>query len=233
MILPKRRVKTTAPHGGSHEAPNPVSVRSWPRDHDESLKSFSRCVNANRRRRSCAGFKTYWAKGFNLSISVQNAIVENAQVTGGEYLLLLILSRYAADDGTQIFPSIKTLAKDSRQHKRNVQRQLRSLEEKGLIVRAGMSCYSTISYRIAMEKLGGGAAPGGGNTPPVAKTTRGGGKSNKRGGAAPPDSSLDSSLNRQSAQIEKIKVNPKVKTQAGIEALSNIRNFLPSMKKRL
>lgn len=154
-------------------------------------------------------------RGFVLSIRLQNAVVENAQVKGGEYLLLLILSRYAADDGSRVFPSVSRLAKDTRQHPRNVQRQLRSLEAKGLIVRVGVSHHSTTNYRIAIEKLGGGAAPS-----PVAKSAPTGGNSIQRDGATPSDSSVDSSLNRQP---QKEKVNFKT----GDEALAHIWTFLP------
>lgn len=92
-------------------------------------------------------------KGFFTSIRMINAVVASAPVHGGEYLLLLCMARYAADDGTRVFPSVGTLARDSRQEERSVFRQLRSLASKGLIVRVGVSSHSTVNYRIAIEKL--------------------------------------------------------------------------------
>jgi hypothetical protein len=152
---------------------------------------------------------------------LQNAVVENAPVKGGEYLLLLILSRYASDDGGRLFPSISTLAKETRQHKRNVQRQLRSLEAKGLLVRLGSKSYlSTVNYRIVVEKLctGGGVPPPGG----VAYRRKGGGNIDKRGGVPPPDSLLDS-LSIHQNRLEKSKT---VKTPAGDAALRSMKDLL-------
>src|SRR6267154_6144397 len=59
------------------------------------------------------GFPDRPLKGFCTSIKVMNAVVESAPVHGGEYLLLLCMARYAADDGSRVFPSVATLAQDS------------------------------------------------------------------------------------------------------------------------
>lgn len=53
---------------------------------------------------------------------------------GGEMLLALSLADHASDDGSHIFPSVKTLAEKTRQSERSVQYQLRSMEQSGWLV---------------------------------------------------------------------------------------------------
>ncbi|WP_174935404.1 helix-turn-helix domain-containing protein [Burkholderia lata] len=50
---------------------------------------------------------------------------------GGELILALALADYAHDNGAHIFPAVDTLARKTRQSRRNVQYQLRRMEEKG------------------------------------------------------------------------------------------------------
>ena len=110
-----------------------------------------RSGNALAHRSHIPGFQDRRLKGFCTSIRVMNAVVQSAPVHGGEYLLLLCMARYAADDGTRVFPSVGTLAKDSRQNERTVQKQLRSLEAKGLIQRVGNSKHGTNDYTIVIH----------------------------------------------------------------------------------
>lgn len=58
---------------------------------------------------------------------------------GGEMLLALALADHAHDDGTKVFPFIKSLAEKTRQSVRSVQYQLRKMEESGwlILVNAG------------------------------------------------------------------------------------------------
>lgn len=169
----------------------------------------------------CKGH-TLW--GSSLSIRLINAVVEKAPVHGGEYLLLICMARYAADDGTRVFPSVGTLARDTRQEERSVHRQLRSLEGKGLIVRVGVSRHSTVNYRIAIEKLSTGddlqtsspvpleaPAPVLKSNTPVRRT---------------PDSSSNTSSNSSKA-VEEI---PRQRTVKGSEALASLSSYLPKFK---
>lgn len=55
-------------------------------------------------------------------------------VQGSQLLVLLALSWNAKNDGTEAFPSVATLAARARVSERTVQRQLRSLEKRGLVV---------------------------------------------------------------------------------------------------
>ena len=160
----------------------------------------------------------------SLSIRLINAVVENAPVHGGEYLLLICMARYAADDGTRVFPAVGTLARDTRQDQRSVHRQLRSLEEKGLIVRVGVSRHSTVNYRVAIEKL----STGGDDLKPSPVTVRPPTPDNhaRTPDRRPPDSLSNTSLNRQNPD-KKIQ-EQIVKTEAGEQALQAIRDLLKS-----
>lgn len=53
------------------------------------------------------------------------------QNSGGEFVLALALADHAWDDGTHIWPSVKTLAEKTRQSRRAVQYQLRSMLDSG------------------------------------------------------------------------------------------------------
>lgn len=166
-------------------------------------------------------------KGFFTSIRLQNAIVENVDLRGGEYFLLVFMSRYAADDGTRVFPSVATLAKDSRQDERSVRRQLRGLEAKGFIRRVGTSRHNTFNYSIVVSKCypqGEGAAPPV-ESKTLAQSPSEGGFKSHRGGAKPPDSSSNSSVIHQNHDEE-----PHVKTAVGLSALADILKTLKTAK---
>jgi predicted transcriptional regulator len=168
-----------------------------------------------------------------LSIEVQTLIVENPPCRGGEYLLLLILSRHGNADGTNVCIGVERMARETNQTRRNVQRQLRGLEEKGLIVAGGISGYGTVNYRIALEKLStikGGVAATRLEKIGATNSTKGATFSAERGVTATPDSSSNSSYIQK--QEKNQKDNPKVKTDAvQAESMKHIRNFLPTMKK--
>ena len=166
--------------------------------------------------------KGHSLQGSLLSIRLINAVIENAPVHGGEYLLLLCMARYAADDGTRVFPSVGTLALDTRQSERAIHMQLRSLESKGLIVRVGVSRHSTINYRIAVEMLctgGERASPSPVNVIPPTPERRSNTPEQRS-----PDSSSNTSLNRQQP------LEQNLKTVKGSEALKSIAAFLPKFK---
>jgi hypothetical protein len=84
---------------------------------------------------------------------------------GGEMLLALSLADFAADDGGQIFPSVKTLAKKTRQSERTVQYQLRAMEKNGFISMVERNAggritgkkYRTSEYRINLGFFDKGA----------------------------------------------------------------------------
>ena len=189
--------------------------------------SCSRPVRRGRVERLAGYFppvcKGHSLRGFTTSIRLLNAVVENAPTKGGEYLLLLCMARYAADDGTRVFPSVSTLAHDSRQSERAVHIQLRSLESKGLIVRVGVSRHSTVNYRIASEKLyTGGEARSSPSLNDVRTTPERGSRTPER---RSPDSLSNTSINRQTHED-----TPHVKTEAGFKALADILQGLKTAK---
>ena len=58
-------------------------------------------------------------------------VFEHYPGTAGEMLLALAIADHAHDDGSNVFPSVPSLAQKSRQSERTVQRQLRSMEVSG------------------------------------------------------------------------------------------------------
>ncbi|WP_111994448.1 helix-turn-helix domain-containing protein [Burkholderia pseudomallei] len=83
-------------------------------------------------------------------------------VGGGEFTLALALADYANADGTQIFPSVQTMARKSRQSRRTVQYQIRRMEKSGWLIACGRSHGGrgkTQEYRINPDWI---------NAPPAA-----------------------------------------------------------------
>jgi DNA-binding transcriptional regulator PaaX len=70
----------------------------------------------------------------------------------GRRLVLLVLADHAHEDGTCSWPSIATIAKETRMSERGAQYALRKLEQAGRIVREGWSTHKTTSYRVIMEE---------------------------------------------------------------------------------
>lgn len=180
------------------------------------IEPFSRRSSLTTHRTYAPAFPGRRLKGFCTSIRLMNAVVESAPVHGGEYLLLLCMARYAADDGTRVFPSVANLAKDSRQNERTVQKQLRTLEAKGLIQRVGLSAHGTNNYRVVIH------TPWPTATPQAREDTDRNALGSKTPGLGAPDSSSNTSKNRQE-RSETPKSN-------GDEALRAIAAFLPKFK---
>jgi hypothetical protein len=68
-------------------------------------------------------------KGEGMSVKMMTMVFDRYPNGGGEMLLALSLADHASDDGSRIYPSIKSLAKKTRQAERSVQYQLRKMEE--------------------------------------------------------------------------------------------------------
>ena len=56
-----------------------------------------------------------------MSIKIMSMIFDRYTNGGGEMLLALAIADHAHDDGTNIFPSVKSLANKTRQSERTVQ----------------------------------------------------------------------------------------------------------------
>jgi hypothetical protein len=93
-----------------------------------------------------------------MSFGLTKSIWQAESLKEPELLLLaLALADYANDDGTSIFPAVRTLAKKTRRGARTVQRNLRKLESRGIIEtvrykRGGRG--KAREYRIVLSKLG-------------------------------------------------------------------------------
>lgn len=93
-----------------------------------------------------------------MSIRLMTAVWEQADVAGGELLVLLALADAANDKGL-CWPSVHTLARKSRLSERHVVRILRSLENSGLLeVQRGCAGFGTNLYRVGGDILSGGDA---------------------------------------------------------------------------
>jgi len=69
-----------------------------------------------------------------VSVFVSSQVWQRYPNGGGELTLALALADHSHDDGTHIWPKIKTLAKKTRQSVRTVQYQLRKMEGDGFII---------------------------------------------------------------------------------------------------
>lgn len=69
-----------------------------------------------------------------MSVKVMSAIFDRYPHGGGEMLLALALADHAHEDGTSVRPSVKLLAKKTRQSERTVQYQLRKMQAYGWLI---------------------------------------------------------------------------------------------------
>jgi hypothetical protein len=68
-----------------------------------------------------------------MSIKIMTLVFDYYPTGGGEMLLALSLADFSDDSAGRIFPSVPTLARKTRQSERNVQYQLRKMEQEGFI----------------------------------------------------------------------------------------------------
>ena len=69
-----------------------------------------------------------------MSVKVMSAIFDRYPHGGGEMLLALALADHAHEDGTSVRPSVKLLAKKTRQSERTIQYQLRKMQAYGWLI---------------------------------------------------------------------------------------------------
>lgn len=72
-----------------------------------------------------------------MSVHVTSWVLRHSPATLGDRLVLLVLADKADEDGTNAWPSVATIANESRLSERQAQRCLRNLEQTGQIVRHG------------------------------------------------------------------------------------------------
>lgn len=93
-----------------------------------------------------------------MSIGLMNKVIKSGQLTGHDYMLLLMLANAASDEG-YCWPSINTLAKQVRLNVRSTQKHMRRLEDAGLVIRLYRQNQSTI-YRLDLSSLPDDPVPG-------------------------------------------------------------------------
>lgn len=100
-----------------------------------------------------------------MSVKIMSMIFEKYPNGGGEMLMALALADHADDFGENIYPSISTLAKKTRQSVRTVQYQLRKMTDAGFVSvvennkggRIKDKKYKSTEYRINMGFFDKGA----------------------------------------------------------------------------
>lgn len=94
-----------------------------------------------------------------MSVHVLSWVLRNSEEKLGRRLVLIVLADYANEDGSLAYPSVATIARDTRLSERQVQYCLRGLEEAGAIKQAGKRSNGTVTYQVVMG--GANIAPGG------------------------------------------------------------------------
>lgn len=98
-----------------------------------------------------------------MSVKVMAAIFDRYPHGGGEMLLALALADHAHEDGTSVRPSVKLLAKKTRQSERTVQYQLRKMQAYGWLILVRISSGKpgdTNEYKINSAWLTGAKSDG-------------------------------------------------------------------------
>lgn len=93
-----------------------------------------------------------------MSVKVMSACWERYPNGGGELLLALALADHADDNGENVYPSVESLSRKTRQSKRTVQYQLRSMQDRGwlqLVSHEGGGRGRSREYRINPDWIKG------------------------------------------------------------------------------
>lgn len=83
-----------------------------------------------------------------MSVHVLSWVLKHSPATQGARLVLIVLADHASHDGTDAYPSVKTLAHQARLSERATQYALRELENLGCITRAGFGPSGTSNYTV-------------------------------------------------------------------------------------
>lgn len=130
----------------------------------------------------------------NMSVHVISWVLKHSEAKGSDRLVLIALADKASDDGTHAYPSVDTLARESRCSRRTVQSSLRKLEADGRLVCEGLGPRGQNRYVVIM----GGAQ----DSHPItdhdaggAEVAPGGRRSRPKGGAeVAPEPSIEPSI---------------------------------------
>ena len=97
-----------------------------------------------------------------MSIPIMRATLDCERFSGLRKLVLVSLASFADADGSSVFPSIATIARQTGLSRRPVQQHIRALEADGVLVKVAPSRrHRPTEYRIALGGFRGVAS----NTP--------------------------------------------------------------------
>ena len=97
-----------------------------------------------------------------MSIHAISWVLKHSGATGSERLVLIALADKSEDDGSNCFPSVSTLAVESRCSRRTVQSSLRKLEAAGRIIAAGKGAKGQTNWTVVMHEGAQDSHPPGG-----------------------------------------------------------------------
>jgi hypothetical protein len=89
-----------------------------------------------------------------VSVEAMTSVWRHSKAKRGGLLVMLALADHAHDDGTNAYPSVRTLARKARLSERGVQKALRALEAIREIEPTGVSSTGTVVYAITLP-MGG------------------------------------------------------------------------------
>ena len=90
--------------------------------------------------------------GVTMSIRVMS-MVWNTKLSSTDKLVLLYYADRAADDGSKIFPGVKTVARNTGLSERTVQYVTKKMIKNGYLIQVGWSDYRTKMLRINISRL--------------------------------------------------------------------------------
>lgn len=87
-----------------------------------------------------------------MSIHAISWVLKHSGATGSDRLVLIALADKSEDDGSNCFPSVATLAQESRCSRRTVQSSLRKLEAAGRIRANGKGAKGQTNWTVVMQE---------------------------------------------------------------------------------
>jgi hypothetical protein len=143
-----------------------------------------------------------------LNRDIERVVRAKSKLTGSHFAVMLAIARYADDEGKGAFPSVATLAKDTRRSHRTVQYAIKhavQLDELKVFYNYGPN--GTNQYEIRLDKLGDGLLCTGAKSAHKGSSLKGRQYSSASGSASgsAPESSSGASVDSESVATPKPK----------------------------
>lgn len=87
-----------------------------------------------------------------MSVYVISWVLKHSEAKHAQRLVLLVLADHASSDGTDSYPSVRTIAREARLSETAVHTALTKLKAAGRIEAAGESEWKTTVYRVQMNE---------------------------------------------------------------------------------